>query len=231
MKPITTRTLALTDALPGALTRAFTRTLFSALALAVLSGCASPMYYQAAGTNGRHTGYADRQVDGALHRVNFVANPGTPLDQAYAYAMYRAAELAQSKGAPYFEVLEGPINKDAIERFINKPTASNARAFDGDDLSAINASVPLSASPSALPHPPRLSFAPLPAPIPAETVRYAQAQTYIYVPIQPPPPPVQVSLLIRLLSAPSLDAARGFDVNDLLTRLTPKIVRPPVKTA
>ncbi len=186
---------------------------FTAIILAVaLAGCASPSYYQAAGANGRYFGYADRQVDGPLHRINFVASPVANLDQTYSFAIYRAAELAQSKGATYFEVLEGPVNKDAIERFIGRATAANSRAFDGKELTELNAPLPV---------PPNILY--------AQSVRY-YSPNYIYVPVPPPLPPVQISLLIRLLSAPSLDAAKGFDVQDLLTKLTPKIIRPPLKT-
>jgi hypothetical protein len=177
---------------------------------AALAGCASPSYYQAAST-GSYFGYADRQVDGALYRINFVASAAANFDQTYSFAIYRAAELAQSKGATHFEVLEGHVNKDAIERFIGKTTAANAGAFDGKDLGVL--STPYLASPMIQP------------------VRYMRTQTYIYVPVAPPPPPVQISLLIRLLNAPSLDATRGFDVANILTRLAPKIIRPPVKTA
>lgn len=176
---------------------------------ATLAGCASPSYYQAAGT-GNYFGYGDRQVDGPLHRINYIASPVASLDQTYAFAIYRAAELAKSKGATHFEVLEGPIHKEAIERFIGKATASNLKAFDGKDLSTLN--IPYLDDPTIQP------------------ARYLRTQTYIYVPVQPPPPPVQISLLIRLLNAPSMDAAKGFDVNDLLTRLGPKIIRQPVKT-
>jgi hypothetical protein len=185
--------------------------ILSSAVCVTLAGCASPSYYQAAGANGKYFGYADRQVDGALHRINFVANPSANLDQTYAFAIYRAAELAQSKGAPYFEVLEGPIDKNAIERFIGKTTASNMSAFDGKDLTSLNTLY-------------------VDEPI-IRAVRYYRTQTYIYVPVQPPPPPVQISLLIRLLNAPSLDPAKGFDVIDLLTRLAPKIIRAPAQTS
>jgi hypothetical protein len=187
----------------------FISVLIAALLAATLAGCASPSYYQAASA-GSYFGYGDRQVDGALHRINYVASPAASLDQTYAFAVYRAAELAQSKGAEYFEVLEGPVHKDAIERFIGKATAVNLKSFDRKDLSAL--STPYMYEPVL------------------EPVRYYSSQTYIYVPVQPPLPPVQISLLIRLLNAPSLDAAKGFDVNDLLARLGPKITRPPVKT-
>ncbi len=182
------------------------------LLAAALAGCASPSYYQASGVNSRYFGYADRQVDGPLHRINFVASPVASLDQTYSFAIYRAAELAQSKGATHFEVLEGSINKDAIERFIGTATAANVRAFDGKELTELNAPLPV---------PPNVLY--------AQSVRY-YSPNYIYVPVPPPLPPVQISLLIRLLNAPSLDAAKGFDVRDLLTRLAPKIIRPPVKT-
>ena len=181
------------------------------LLAAALAGCASPSYYQASGVNSRYFGYADRQVDGPLHRINFVASPVASLDQTYSFAIYRAAELAQSKGASHFEVLEGPVNKDAIERFIGTATAANVRAFDGKELTELNAPLPV---------PPNVLY--------AQSVRY-YSPNYIYVPVPPPLPPVQISLLIRLLNAPSLDAAKGFDVRDLLTRLAPKIIRPPIK--
>lgn len=188
--------------------------IFAAIILAAaLAGCASPSYYQAAGASSRYFGYADRQVDGPLHRINYIAGPVANLDQTYSFAIYRAAELAQSKGATHFEVLEGPINKDAIERFIGTATAANNRAFDGNELTELNAPLPV---------PPNILY--------AQSFRY-YSPNYIYVPVPPPPPPVQISLLIRLLNAPSLDAAKGFDVQGLLTRLAPKILRPPVKTA
>ncbi|MDI9335018.1 MAG: hypothetical protein QM533_11655 [Cytophagales bacterium] len=185
-------------------------TLIAVAFAASLTGCASPSYYQAAGEGGKYFGYADRQVDGALYRINFVASPVANFDQTYAFALYRAAELAQSKGATHFEVLEGSVNRDAIERFIGRATALS-QVFDSKDLTDI--SRPYLESPMIQP------------------VRYMRTQTYIYVPVQPPPPPLQISLLIRLLNAPSLDASKGFDVQDLLTRLGPKIVRPPVKAA
>jgi hypothetical protein len=66
--------------------------------------------------------------------------------------------------------------------------------------------------------------------LPTLTVKYV-APTYIYVPVQPPPPPQSVSILIRLLNAPSMDASKGFDVQDLLARLAPKVLRAPLKPA
>ena len=188
----------------------FIPTFVATVLAAALAGCASPSYYQAASGNGHYFGYADRQVDGPLHRINYLASPIAHPDQSYSFAIYRAAELAQSKGASHFEVLEGPVNKDAIERFIGKTTAANFKALDSQDLSPLNQ--PYLIDPTIQP------------------TRYLRTQTYIYVPVQPPPPPVQISLLIRLLNAPSLDTAKGFDVRDLLTRLAPKIIRPPVKT-
>jgi len=185
----------------------------SMLMAVALAGCASPNYYQAAGSYGRYFGYTDRQVDGALHRINFVANPGASLDQTYAFAIYRAAELAHGKGATHFEVLEGPINKDAIERFVGIATAGNYRAFDGKELTALSAPLP----------------AP-PYPFYAQSVRY-YSPNYIYVPAPPPPPPVHISLLIRLLNSPSLDSAKGFEVQDILSRLGAKIKRPPAQSS
>ena len=82
----------------------FISIVIAALLSAALAGCASPSYYQAASA-GSYFGYADRQVDGALHRINYVSSPAASLDQTYPFAVYRAAELPRSKGQANFEVL------------------------------------------------------------------------------------------------------------------------------
>lgn len=188
------------------------------LLIASLAGCASPNYYQAASGEQRRYGYAERQVDGPLYRVTYIASPVAEFDEIYAYVMYRAAEVAKDNGASHFEVLEGGVHKDALERFIHK-TSKTSNGYDPKNLETLNLATgriePLSNA--------------LGLPTVRTAATYVNQPVFVYIPVQPPPPPLQLSLLIRLLNAPSLDPGRGFDVNDLLTRLTPKIVRPPVK--
>jgi hypothetical protein len=203
--------------------------LVSLLAAATLAGCASPTYYQASGADKRVWGYTEKQVDGALFRVSYIYSFSAGTERTYAYAMYRAAELAREKGATHFEVLEGMVNRDLLERFIARPvTVGGARdairTYDARDIEVFDiANQRLEAAPA-------IAFMGNPyAQLPTLRVRTYVAPTYIYVPIQPPPPPQQVSMLIRLLNAPSLDAAKGFDVQDLLARLGPKVLRAPLK--
>jgi hypothetical protein len=194
-------------------------------AAAILAGCASPTYYQASGTDSRVWGYSDQQVDGALFRVTYMDSYQAGTERTYAYAMYRAAELARDKGATHFEVLEGLLNREMLERFMARPatvgasgsgTADDAMgSYDARDAQVLDIANQ------------RLEAAS--APLPTLRVRTYIGPTYIYVPVQPPPPPQQVSMLIRLLNAPSLDAARGFEVRTLLTRLGPLVLRAPLK--
>lgn len=199
-----------------------------ALTAILLVGCATPTYYQASGTDKRIWGYAERQVDGPLFRVSYTDTFNAGTERTYAYAMFRAAELAQEKGATHFEVLEGLLNRDMLERFIARPVASSDEAFhykqtastvfdiDNQRWLANGQSLDTGALPALKVQGQRLQF---------------YAPTYIYVPVQPPPPPQQVSLLIRLLSAPSLDPAKGFNVQELLTRLGPKVLRSPTRSS
>jgi hypothetical protein len=190
------------------------------VAAITLAGCASPTYYQASGSDKRVWGYAEKQVDGALFRVSYIDSYNAGTERTYAYAMYRAAELAREKGATHFEVLEGMVNREMLERFIASPLAKTA-LYDTQRSHVVNAvtgEVQASgvwAMQESLTTQPVRTF----------------TQTYIYVPISPPPPPQQISMLVRLLNAPSLDAVKGFDVQDLLARLGPKIVRAPLKPA
>lgn len=77
-------------------------------AIATLAGCSSvhlPTPYQAyTKPNG---GYTDKQIGDDVYRVVFAGTGATPLPTAYAYAIYRSAEIARDHGAPYFEVMEG----------------------------------------------------------------------------------------------------------------------------
>ncbi|MEF2253197.1 MULTISPECIES: CC0125/CC1285 family lipoprotein [Ralstonia solanacearum species complex] len=74
----------------------------------VLTGCSAvhlPTPYQPyTKPNG---GYTDKQIGDDVYRVVFAGTGATPLPTAYAYAVYRAAEIARDHDAPYFEVVEG----------------------------------------------------------------------------------------------------------------------------
>lgn len=201
-----------------------------ALAVSFLVGCASPTYYQASGADKRVWGYAEKQIDGALFRVNYLDTYNAGTERTYAYAMFRSAQLAREKGATHFEVLEGMVNRAMLERFMANPVkvgsvggiSGSERPYDANEFAVFDVvNQRLEAAP-ALTQLPNL---------PSLQVRTYSAPTYIYVPIAPPPPQQQISLLIRLLNAPSLDANIGFDVQDLLSRLGPKVVRAPLKAA
>jgi hypothetical protein len=208
--------------------KSYSHWLASLFVAATLAGCASPTYYQASGEDKRVWGYAEKQVDGALFRVSYLDSYNAGTERTYAYAMYRAAELAREKGATHFEVLEGMLNRDLLERFIARPvTVSGAEAIYNTTQSEVfdiaNQRLEAALARTLTAHPY--------AQIPTLKVRTYVAPTYIYVPVQPPPPPQSVSMLIRLLNAPSLDATKGFDVQDLLARLGPKVLRAPLKPA
>jgi hypothetical protein len=190
------------------------------VAAITLAGCASPTYYQASGTDKRVWGYAEKQVDGALFRVSYLDSYNAGTERTYAYAMYRAAELAREKGATHFEVLEGIVNRDMLERFIARPLLKTAAFYDTERAHIVNAVTGVV-----------LADGLNPLALPMRPVRTYVAPTYIYVPVAPPPPPQSVSMLIRLLNAPSLDVAKGFEVQDLLARLGPKVLRAPLKPA
>lgn len=67
----------------------------------VLTGCSAvhlPTPYQPyTKPNG---GYTDKQIGDDVYRVVFAGTGATPLPTAYAYAVYRAAEIARDHDAP-----------------------------------------------------------------------------------------------------------------------------------
>jgi uncharacterized protein YceK len=87
------------------------------IVLVTLSGCASPSFYQAAKQD-QPIGYSEREVNEATIRIRYTAPYLTSFDQTYAYAIYRAAELAKAKGSPQFVIVEGPVNRAALARYI-----------------------------------------------------------------------------------------------------------------
>ena len=76
-----------------------------------LAGCAMPTGYTAAGT-GSPYGYAEERIDATTWRVRFAGNSATSRDRVDSLLLYRAAELAQSRGAARFVVLEKTVERE-----------------------------------------------------------------------------------------------------------------------
>ena len=78
--------------------------------LSLMAACTSPTGYTAA--NGSSYGYSEKQIDDSTWQVNFAGNSATPREQVESLLLYRAAELATSKGATTFVVLDQEIERD-----------------------------------------------------------------------------------------------------------------------
>ena len=76
-------------------------TLFQVLLIAALSGCQATQYQQAAPRDG----FGEVEFEGNIWRIRFMHNAFTTRETAQSYWLYRAAELAMSKGYDGFEVL------------------------------------------------------------------------------------------------------------------------------
>jgi hypothetical protein len=77
--------------------------MFSLLAALAAGGCliACPVPYERASDN-KPTGFTDYEGAGKLVTVSFVGNGFTSPQVVEQYAIYRAAEVANAKGKPYF---------------------------------------------------------------------------------------------------------------------------------
>ncbi|WP_215398869.1 CC0125/CC1285 family lipoprotein [Rheinheimera oceanensis] len=73
------------------------------LGLVLLSSCSSQPDYRAA--NGRGYGYSEQQISNNYYRVTF-KSAGADSGKAKAYALRRAAELAEAQGYDWFAVVE-----------------------------------------------------------------------------------------------------------------------------
>jgi hypothetical protein len=80
------------------------RLLLSAVACAVLAGCATPTHFQPAGPGG--VGYSELRIEPDRYRVIFQGGPGAPEAQVQDYALLRAADLALAQGYDWFRVVE-----------------------------------------------------------------------------------------------------------------------------
>lgn len=76
-------------------------TLFRLLLVAALSGCQATQYQPAAPRDG----FGEVEFEGNIWRIRFMHNAFTTRETAQSYWLYRAAELAMSKGYDGFEVL------------------------------------------------------------------------------------------------------------------------------
>jgi len=76
-------------------------TLFRLLLVAALSGCQATHYQPAAPRDG----FGEVELEGNIWRIRFMHNAFTTRETAQSYWLYRAAEVAMSKGYDGFEVL------------------------------------------------------------------------------------------------------------------------------
>lgn len=76
-------------------------TLFRLLLVTALAGCQATQYQSAAPRDG----FGEVQLDANIWRIRFMHNAFTTRETAQSYWLYRAAELAMSKGYDGFEVL------------------------------------------------------------------------------------------------------------------------------
>lgn len=94
-----------------------------------MAGCSTSYQSEAFGLTG---GYTDVVGPGRLHYVTFLGNGFTQPHVSQGYALYRAAEIAQLRGKPYFlmyDSLHGAANNipttvPRVGTMINWSTAS-----------------------------------------------------------------------------------------------------------
>lgn len=196
--------------------------------MAALGGCSSvhlPTPYQSyTKPNG---GYTDKQIGDDVYRVVFAGTGATPLPTAYAYAIYRSAEIARDHGAPYFEVVEG---------FQDRKPEDDGPQFGRVEPKDVPSSVLAEGSrltPNAEPnHVVYVSDADL-------STGWSMHRTAAYVPmiIMVPnvtPQMYQPSLLIRLLKEKPADKDKAyhvFETTRILTVLGPRLKRPKPEAA
>ncbi|WP_051881595.1 CC0125/CC1285 family lipoprotein [Parvularcula oceani] len=101
-----------------------TLTLTAAFAMG-LAGCASPTPYEPAAGPSDQTGYTSSQVDPNTYRVTFEGNAVTERETVETYLLYRAAQIAQNTGHPYFRFrtrdVEQQIDLDTYTTYETAP--------------------------------------------------------------------------------------------------------------
>ena len=92
----------------------------------MLVGCATG--YQPAGFNG---GFEEFKVSNDTYMVKFRGNGYTSNDQAFKYALRRAAELTKKNGYRYFKVINSSSNVDrsTYRMPVTANTTSNASGY------------------------------------------------------------------------------------------------------
>ena len=205
---------------------------------AALFGCAvAPTPYQAVPegqSNG--FGYTSVKLEDALFRVSFQGNRGTPWRTKVAYTLYRSAEIAREANAPAFSVLEGNVDRTALDGN-EKFGRDDSGAFDADDFNVArlnNGAGPpdqvVGIEPSPVIRTAGLSpvFVPRSMPMPSAPVpRTTNIPMYIYTPYSPAPLSRESWLIRMLPGVPTEENSRTFVTEDVLTRLGPRIVRAP----
>lgn len=92
---------------------------------ALLAACAGPTDYRPA-SGPADTGYAVTQVAADRYLVRFEGNAATARQTVETYMLYRAAELADRTGHPYFAIVE-----DETEREVDVDVYSAGPGFYG----------------------------------------------------------------------------------------------------
>ena len=82
-----------------------------AAGLALLTACATPTPYQAAGDNG--WGFQESQIETNRFRVSFSGNSLTDRETVETYILYRAAELTLERGYDHFIMVQRATDEDS----------------------------------------------------------------------------------------------------------------------
>jgi hypothetical protein len=108
------------------------RLLLPALAVLVLSACATPqpMAYQAA-AGPRGVGFSDYRIEPGRYRVIFHGSAGAPRTQVSDYALRRAADLTVADGYDWFRVTENTIGWDGRDSGSRLSVGVGGASFGG----------------------------------------------------------------------------------------------------
>jgi hypothetical protein len=197
----------------------FFRPIFFVLGAVLMCGCAqSPTPYRPIIEGQVHTGYATEKLEDGLYRVDFLGTPNTSERTARAFALFRAAELAQELSMAAFTVVKGPVDRSLLEgedffslgdRPVSVGVASDTTPMRDD----VDRTIGGAATWNAL------------------NVRKVKGATTIWVPIYVPDPSSQpqsklVILRLRMhATVPADDDPRTFLTSEVLARLGPRITR------
>lgn len=170
-----------------------------------LSACSSPPSTPYLPMRDGHGpfGYSSESMGDHLFRVEFWGSAKTPARTAYAFALFRAAELAYSLDMKAFTVEKGPIDRSVLE--------------GADTFSANEWVVPQLASQEAIPsvETRRIQTATISVPIYIETPEARDART------------ASKLVILRVRMHPERVESkdpRQFATEDVLRRLGPRIV-------